>query len=184
MRASPSCTTFDSNSSLVQEGLFLYTHNVSPYDGGVFHQAPLLLPLFALLPDATSFPLATNLLYIMLDLISAYMLTLIADSGISTTCRLFKSPRRHLRYSSLAIAASFLFNPFTIATCLARTTSVVTNTLILIAVAYATKGYSLTFLLALGSAAYLSLYPAFLFPPLAILCFDQKRSTQSLPCGL
>ena len=23
----------------VQEGLFLYTHNVSPYDGGVFHQA-------------------------------------------------------------------------------------------------------------------------------------------------
>jgi phosphatidylinositol glycan class U len=24
--------------SPVQEGLFLYTHNVSPYDGGVFHQ--------------------------------------------------------------------------------------------------------------------------------------------------
>ena len=111
---------------------------------------PLLLPLFALLPDATSFPLATNLLYILLDLISAYMLTLIADSGIATTCRLFKSPRRHLRYSSLAIAASFLFNPFTIATCLARTTSVVTNTLILTAVAYATRGYSLTFLLAAG----------------------------------
>ena len=22
----------------VQEGVFLYTHNVSPYDGGVFHQ--------------------------------------------------------------------------------------------------------------------------------------------------
>ena len=22
----------------VQEGLFLYTHNVSPYDGGIFHQ--------------------------------------------------------------------------------------------------------------------------------------------------
>lgn len=27
------------NSCPVQEGLFLYTHNVSPYDGGVFHQA-------------------------------------------------------------------------------------------------------------------------------------------------
>lgn len=25
---------------LVQEGLFLYTHNVSPYDGGIFHQVP------------------------------------------------------------------------------------------------------------------------------------------------
>jgi phosphatidylinositol glycan class U len=165
----------------VQEGLFLYTHNVSPYDGGVFHQAPLLLPLFALLPDAASSPLATSLLYILLDLVGAYMLTLIADSGISTTCRLFKSPRRHLRYSSLAIAASFLFNPFTIATCLARTTSVVTNTLILVAVACATRGHSLTFLLVLGLAAYLSLYPAFLFPPLAILCFDQKvQRTPSL----
>jgi hypothetical protein len=26
---------------LVQEGLFLYTHHVSPYDGGVFHQVRL-----------------------------------------------------------------------------------------------------------------------------------------------
>ena len=25
----------------VQEGLFLYTHNLSPYDGGVFYQASL-----------------------------------------------------------------------------------------------------------------------------------------------
>ncbi len=27
----------------VQEGLFLYTHHVSPYDGGVFHQVYLIL---------------------------------------------------------------------------------------------------------------------------------------------
>jgi len=27
----------------VQEGLFLYTHNLSPYDGGVFYQASLNL---------------------------------------------------------------------------------------------------------------------------------------------
>jgi hypothetical protein len=33
--------------SSVQEGLFLYTRNVSPYDGGVFHQvwSPDLLSL-------------------------------------------------------------------------------------------------------------------------------------------
>ena len=30
----------------VQEGLFLHSHHVSPYDGGVFHQVGLhLLPL-------------------------------------------------------------------------------------------------------------------------------------------
>jgi phosphatidylinositol glycan class U len=36
----------------------------------------------------------------------------------------------------------------------------------------------MSFLLTLGLASYLSLYPVFLFPPLAILCYDQqfKRS--------
>ena len=28
----------------LQEGLFLYTHGLSPYDGGVFHQVSLSLP--------------------------------------------------------------------------------------------------------------------------------------------
>ncbi len=41
----------------VQEGLFLYNHNVSPYDGGVYHQAPLFLPLFSLLPSFASLPI-------------------------------------------------------------------------------------------------------------------------------
>lgn len=27
---------------LVQEGLFLYTRNISPYDGGVFHQVRIM----------------------------------------------------------------------------------------------------------------------------------------------
>lgn len=33
----PKAFIFD-QSTLVQEGLFLYTRNVSPYQGGVFHQ--------------------------------------------------------------------------------------------------------------------------------------------------
>jgi phosphatidylinositol glycan class U len=40
----------------VQEGLFLYTHNVSPYDGGVFHQVALGFPDQELIPwDITDF---------------------------------------------------------------------------------------------------------------------------------
>jgi GPI-anchor transamidase subunit U len=69
-----------------------------------------------------------------------------------------------------------LFNPFTIASCLARTTSVITNTLILCAIAAASKGRSFAFITLLGLAAYLSLHPALLFPPLALLCYDQKRA--------
>jgi GPI-anchor transamidase subunit U len=163
----------------VQEGLFLYTHNVSPYDGGVFHQAPLLLPLFSMLPDPTGFPLPTDLMYIALDLTGAYALVQIAETGTAMSTRLFTSPRRDMKYGTIAVAAGFLFNPFTIAACLARTTSVITNTLILLSMSHAARGRSSTFLLTIGLASYLSLYPLFLFPGLCILCYSQRQSSSS-----
>ncbi|QDS68753.1 hypothetical protein FKW77_004825 [Venturia effusa] len=160
----------------LQEGLFLYTHNISPYDGGVFHQAPLLLPLFSLFPDPARYPLFTGLFFIILDLLSAHALTRIAKTGVSVSARLFSSPRKEFRYGSTAIAAAYLFNPFTIATCIARPTSVLTNTFILSAIASAANGQS--FILALSAASYLSLYPVLLFPPLTILCYDETFRTK------
>jgi phosphatidylinositol glycan class U len=105
------CMRLDSvdstDSRLVQEGVFLYTHNVSPYDGGVYHQAPLLLPLFSLLPDPARAPLATNMLYTAVDLLSANALAQVAESGFASVTRLFASPRKELRWSSMAIAAGY-----------------------------------------------------------------------------
>ena len=89
----------------VQEGLFLYTHNVSPYDGGLYHQAPLLLPVFSLLPNPSYYPIATNLVFIVVDLLSAYALAQVAQSGSAAVSRLFTSSRKDLRWSSNAIAA-------------------------------------------------------------------------------
>ncbi|KAI8153430.1 hypothetical protein K4K49_009669, partial [Colletotrichum sp. SAR 10_70] len=89
----------------LQEGLFLYNHNVSPYDGGVYHQAPLFLPLFSLLPDPKSFPIFTYILYILFDILSADALSKIADSGEAGTSRLFTSPRRGKRWSGLVVAS-------------------------------------------------------------------------------
>jgi hypothetical protein len=91
----------------VQEGVFLYTHNVSPYDGGVFHQAPLLLPLFSLLPDPSYLPFATSLLYTIVDLLSANAIAQIADSGQNVATRSFTSSRKDLKWTSLAIAAGY-----------------------------------------------------------------------------
>jgi phosphatidylinositol glycan class U len=71
---------------------------------------------------------------------------------------------------------SYLFNPFTIATCIARPTSVITTTFILHAIASAATARSLTFILSLSFASYLSLYPVLLFPPLALVCYDQRAS--------
>lgn len=89
----------------MQEGLFLYSHNVSPYDGGVYHQAPLFLPLFSLLPSVRTFPIFTYLLYIVVDLLSAGALLKIADSGEAGSSALFTSPRREKRWSGFIVAA-------------------------------------------------------------------------------
>ncbi|KAF2823522.1 PIG-U-domain-containing protein [Ophiobolus disseminans] len=166
----------------LQEGVFLYTHNVSPYDGGVYHQAPLLLPLFSLLPDPSTYPLATNILYTVVDLLSANAIGQIADSGQNVATRLFTSSRKHLTWSSIAIATGYLFNPFTVATCLARSTSALSNLFILTAMAKAAHGASTTFILALAFAAYLSMHPILLFPPLLVLLYDTRATkTQSKP---
>ncbi|KAJ4286472.1 hypothetical protein N0V90_013172 [Kalmusia sp. IMI 367209] len=166
----------------LQEGLYLYAHNVDPYDGGVYHQAPLLLPLFSLLPHPSHHPFATNALFTLVDLLSAYALAQIADTGYAAVTRLFTSSRHSLRWSSTAIAAGFLFNPFTLATCLARSTSTLTNLFVLTAIAKASQGASSTFLLALSAASYLAMHPLLLFPPLLVLLYDARTvKTKSAP---
>ncbi|RAL68322.1 hypothetical protein DID88_007052 [Monilinia fructigena] len=168
----------------LQEGLFLYNHNVSPYDGGVYHQAPLFLPLFSLLPSSSIYPVFTYLLYILVDLLSANALINIAESGEAGNSRLFTSPRKDKRWTSFVIAAAFLFNPFTIATCIGRPTSIFTTYAILYAISKALVGASYSSMFSIAFAAYLSMYPILLFPPLALLCYDRQRPSNrqdSLP---
>ncbi|KAI1774556.1 PIG-U-domain-containing protein [Hypoxylon cercidicola] len=158
----------------LQEGLFLYNHNVSPYDGGVYHQAPLLLPLFSLLPDPSTYPIFIYLLYTIIDLLSANALYKIAESGEASVSRLFTSARKERRWSGYIVAALFLFNPFTIATCMARPTNVFTTCAILHAIAKAIAGNPFTAMLALSFATYLSMYPILLLPPLILLAYDRQ----------
>ncbi|KAK5992700.1 Phosphatidylinositol glycan anchor biosynthesis class U protein [Cladobotryum mycophilum] len=169
----------------LQEGLFLYNHNVWPYDGGVYHQAPLLLPLFSLLPDVKTWPIFTSLLYILVDLLSAHALVKIADSGEAAESKLFKSLRgdKSKRASGLLVAAAFLFNPYTIATCIGRSTSVFTTCAILQAISKAIHGSPFSAMVAISFASYLSMYPILLLPPLVLLAFDrqsEKRQTKNV----
>ncbi|KAF4878371.1 Phosphatidylinositol glycan anchor biosynthesis class U protein [Colletotrichum siamense] len=164
----------------LQEGLFLYNHNVSPYDGGVYHQAPLFLPLFSLLPDPKSFPIFTYILYILFDILSADALSKIADSGEAGTSRLFTSPRRGKRWSGLVVASLYLFNPFTIATCIGRSTSIFSTCAILHAIAKAISGAPLGAMVALSFATYLSMYPLLLLPPLLLLAYDRQDPSRRI----
>ncbi|KAH0559675.1 hypothetical protein GP486_003806 [Trichoglossum hirsutum] len=118
------------------------------------------------------------MLYIIVDLLSASSLMQIADTGASVSSRVFASQRKDVRWTSAAIGAAFLFNPFTIATCIARPTSVFTNCAILTAVAKAATSDIVPAMLALALSSYLSLYPILLIPPLILLCHDQQTATK------
>ncbi|KAE8152649.1 GPI transamidase subunit PIG-U [Aspergillus avenaceus] len=168
----------------LQEGLFLYTRNVSPYDGGVFHQAPLLLPIFALLPNAKDLPLPTAVFYSLIDLINANALITISESGQAIAGRFFSALRKDIKWDGVSVAAWFLFNPFTIATCLGRSTGVFTTTGILYALSNAVTGNSFNAMLSLGFASYLSIYPALLFIPLVLLCRDRRAQGAKQPAGI
>lgn len=68
-------------------------------------QAPLLLPLFALIPPSLFSPL-TALVYILVDLLCANALIRITESGESGSSRLFTSPRKDMKWDSTAVAAA------------------------------------------------------------------------------
>lgn len=142
----------------LKEGLFLYERGVSPYDGGVFHQAPLLLPIFGLFPSP--------LLFTLLDIIGALQLGTLAD-------QLWLSSPRFEKLDGPVLAAAYLFNPFTIMSCLGRSTSVLGNTAIIQAIYSAQQGDVMQSMFALAFAAYQTMYPALLLPP--ILLFMAQR---------
>lgn len=89
-------------------------------------------------------------------------------------CRRVRQAQHSARH--ILTLSSFLYNPFTILTCLARSTSALTNMFILTAMAKASQGASITFILALSFAAYLGMHPILLFPPLLVLLYDARAA--------
>lgn len=147
----------------LKEGLFLHERGVSPYDGGLFHQAPLLLTIFGLFPP--------TLIFTALDLLSAASLKTLADN-----IRL--SSPRFRALDGTYIAAAYLFNPFTIFSCLGRSTSVLTNAAIIQSVLSAHQGNGLQAMIALAFGAYLNMYPGLLLPPILLFFYQSSGAKQ------
>lgn len=68
-------------------------------------QAPLLLPLFSLLPNAQSHPIPTAVFYSLVDLVNANALVTISDSGQAVSGRFYSALRKHIRWDGVSIAA-------------------------------------------------------------------------------
>jgi phosphatidylinositol glycan class U len=192
----------------LQEGLFLYTHNVSPYDGGIYHQVRptaithtnSILTILGTPPSPPLLPPTKSGILPVCDKPVVHCGRLTGGGCVDANCgqwsssddkivQVFKKgpalEQRRCRCRVCLISNhleaqtkyfSYLFNPFTVATCIARSTSALNNLFILAAIAKAAQGASITFVFALSLAAYLSLHPILLFPPLLILCYDARAS--------
>jgi GPI-anchor transamidase subunit U len=138
-------------------------------------QAPLLLPLFSLLPSPSTWfgRFLSILLYTGLDILTADCLYQIAESGAAAGSRLFSSPRKDRSWKPVSVSAIYLFNPFTLLTCLGRPTTVFTTFFTVLSISHACRAQVVTAVFALAIASYISLHPLLLLPPIGILCYDR-----------
>lgn len=161
------CSTPVSSFKRLQEGVFLFEHKLSPYDGAILHQSPLLLSLFSVFGRSE---FLINCIYAFAEGMTALCLALIARY------------RPHQSFSPATTAAVYLFNPFPLLACLARSTNVFINSSLAASLAAAQYGMSVQSMAFLALATCLGLYPLYLVVPVIVLCLqnEYKHTTSRL----
>lgn len=169
------CSTPVTSFKRLQEGIFQYQHQRSPYDGGVFHQSPLLLTLFSVLPSQY-----VNIIYAVVDVLIGFLLASIAEKV-----------NVHRKGSSLeprVVAIIYLLNPFTLMSVFARSTLLFSNLVITWAIDSAVSKRQTRAVVLLALATCLSIYPLCLAPALILLCEefndDNERPAIDVIIGL
>ncbi|XP_027478447.1 phosphatidylinositol glycan anchor biosynthesis class U protein isoform X3 [Zalophus californianus] len=174
----------------VVEGLSLLDLGVSPYSGAVFHETPLIIYLFHFLIDYA------ELVFMITDALTAIALyfaiqdfnkvvfkkqklLLELDQYAPDVAELIRTPME-MRYIPLKVALFYLLNPYTILSCVAKSTCAVNNTLIAFFILTTIKvpdafkvlnfletqgGSAFLSAIFLALATYQSLYPLTLFVP-------------------
>ncbi|KAH8119057.1 PIG-U-domain-containing protein [Phellopilus nigrolimitatus] len=147
--------------SRLQEGIFLYEHDVDPYSGGGFYHSPLLLSLFS-----TVIPLTTTtarILWATCDVLSAYLMVQIWRAR----SKIVGGGRENM------VIGAFVLNPYLFLPSLALSTSTLENTLYLASLFFACRKRKACCLLTLAFLTHLSL-PSFLLAPSIIMLLEGK----------
>ncbi|KAG0344747.1 hypothetical protein BG004_004199 [Podila humilis] len=158
----------------MSEGVYLFRNGVPPYDGGVFHQAPLLLGLFY---PIISSPLLVKLLYTLTDLAIGFILLQIAllkDKATSKEQKIkeYGGGMETPGMTGLTVATLYLFNPYSIVSCIGKSTILFSNLAVVAGIWMGMKGDRGLAMFSIAVASYLSLYPAMLAIPVLILVTD------------
>ncbi|KAG1963208.1 phosphatidylinositol glycan anchor biosynthesis class U protein [Pimephales promelas] len=167
----------------VVEGLALLDLGVSPYSGDVFHETPLIIYLFHFVVDYAElvFMIADGITAVALYLsIQTYnknvfrkqKYALESDRYPADCLELLQSPKE-MFYIPLKVAMFYLLNPFTILSCVAKSTCGLNNAIIALFILCTLKGSALLSGIMLALATYQSIYPLTLFAP-ALLFLLQR----------
>ncbi|XP_035948147.1 GPI-anchor transamidase component PIGU isoform X3 [Halichoerus grypus] len=138
----------------VVEGLSLLDLGVSPYSGAVFHETPLIIYLFHFLIDYAELVFMFKKQKLLLEL----------DQYAPDVAELIRTPME-MRSIPLKVALFYLLNPYTVLSCVAKSTCAINNTLIAFFILTTIKGSAFLSAIFLALATYQSLYPLTLFVP-------------------
>uniref|UniRef100_A0A665U7C4 Phosphatidylinositol glycan anchor biosynthesis class U protein-like n=1 Tax=Echeneis naucrates TaxID=173247 RepID=A0A665U7C4_ECHNA len=154
----------------VIEGLALLDLGVSPYSGDVFHETPLTIYLFHFLVDYAE---VTFMVSVKKNVFRKQKFALEADRYPLDCLELIRSPKE-MYYIPLKVAMFYLLNPFTILSCVAKSTCGLNNAIIALFILSTIKGNVLLSAIFLSLATYQSIYPLTLCAP-ALLYLMQRQ---------
>ncbi|GAA94264.1 uncharacterized protein L969DRAFT_97413 [Mixia osmundae IAM 14324] len=142
----------------LREGAHLRQLGIDPYGGSSFHQAPALLALFS--SEFLASRWSTAMAWTVVDLLSALIV-----------CRLAQQRPTPTPLRVLAIAS---FHPFTIVSCLARTTAPLAHAITLASILASSSGHGYASMMLLALACHVSPVAILLLAPVSMLSLRQS----------
>ncbi|KAM6113039.1 phosphatidylinositol glycan anchor biosynthesis class U protein isoform 2-T2 [Pterocles gutturalis] len=147
----------------VVEGLALLDLGVSPYSGAVFHETPLIIYLFHFLIEYAELVFMFKKQKLLIEL----------DKYAPDVAELIRTPME-MHYIPLKVALFYLLNPYTVMSCVAKSTCAINNTVVAFFILATIKGSAFLSAIFLALATYQTLYPLTLFAP-ALLYLLQRQ---------
>lgn len=173
------------------EGIHLSKLGLSPYEGAVFHESPLLLFLFTALESLLV--RHSVLVFIAGDLLTCHLLARLGRS-VARAMLAQQQEQAHTHHpetkwllvphnftSTLpkVLTISYLFNPYIVFSCAARTSTVWNNLILCLVLLGQVNNSRVLATAALSLATYQSLYPVMLLFPLSLQLAQHEGG-----CGL
>ncbi|XP_028392160.1 phosphatidylinositol glycan anchor biosynthesis class U protein-like isoform X2 [Dendronephthya gigantea] len=172
----------------VLEGLSLLDYGISPYSGDTVHESPLVLAFFHMFPSEGS-NIRIPAIFVICDLLTGIVLYKSAQAH----CKILLSRQQcdmknyadkvdpillkpdNLENIPVLVFASYLLNPFTLATCVAQSTGLITNLSVSLGLYCSLVGSTSLSMFFIAFAAHKSLYPVMLVIPLALILTQDMR---------